>query len=109
MMVLELQRGSQEFIEARFQTKSPDGGTTPAASLVGTTVRLAVTDIGSSSHTWLAGGWVGTPTTAGLARTTGTRVLSLANYPNRDYIVFVEVTAGSEIVIEDAYTLRIIG
>ena len=109
MMVVEIQRGTVEFVEARFQTKSPDGGATAPATLVGTTVRLAVTDIGSSSHTWLAGGWVGTPTTAGLARTTGTRTFSLANYPNRDYIVFVEVTAGSEVVIEDAYTLRIIG
>ena len=52
---------------------------------------------------------MGTPTTVGLARTTAVRTFSLANYPNRDYVVFVEVTAGSEIVIEDAYTLRIIG
>ena len=109
MRTIEIQRGTVEFVEARFESVSPDGGTTAATTLVGTTVRLAVTDIGSSSHTWLAGGWVGTPTTVGLARTTAVRTFSLANYPNRDYIVYVEVTAGSEIVIEDAYTLRIIG
>ena len=79
---------------------------TADVSLVGSTVSLSIKRPGVTD-TWLPAGWVGTPTTSGVARTSSTVAFTLASYPPGDYLVRAKVVVGGETEIHDCYFLTV--
>lgn len=88
--------GTFEYLEHGIVSQAPTSYIS-AASLVGSTVRLCYIAASAtpSSGDWLAAGWVGTPTTEGLARTTSKVTFATPG----EYRVYAEVTISTEVFI----------
>ena len=100
--VVETRKWRQEsvdYVEASVTAK-------PGETLVGSTVTVSIKKPGVAD-TWLPAGWVGTPTTTGIARTSSLVALTAAAYPQGDYTVRVKVAVGGESHIHECYYAKV--